>query len=352
MGRKAKGGWDLRRYGGSDIWYVRFRHKGQDRKLSTGTRDRGEALVEAQRVYERVTTEQDNLRRRNATLVDLVSQWLDDVEPELAVGTWERYEEQWRVHLLPHFGTMSAITPGACDAYVRRRLTQVRAETVKRELSALRRFLDWCVRGGVLAVAPDVRSPPKRALGTDASPKHHVELSREQVLAILAELPERTSKGNPARAFFTVMWETALRYRTLACLEVPKHYRPGKREIAITADIDKARYARTIPITDAAARALNSVLSEGADGLVFGSVDYRTMLHTACLAAGLSEHDARHVGYHEFRHAAAMDLGSRVTDLTALAFLLGHKSVTTTAKYVRGREAGARRALQARESER
>jgi hypothetical protein len=31
-----------------------------------------------------------------------------------------------------------------------------------------------------------------------------------------------------------------------------------------------------------------------------------------------------------------MDLGSRDTDVTALAFLAGHKRVTTTAQYVRG----------------
>ena len=35
--------------------------------------------------------------------------------------------------------------------------------------------------------------------------------------------------------------------------------------------------------------------------------------------------------------------------LTALAFIAGHKNVTTTAKYVRGREEGARRALEARD---
>lgn len=43
-----------------------------------------------------------------------------------------------------------------------------------------------------------------------------------------------------------------------------------------------------------------------------------------------------------------MDVGSTCTDLTALAYLAGHKHVTTTAQYVRGRKEGAAEALASR----
>ena len=71
-----------------------------------------------------------------------------------------------------------------------------------------------------------------------------------------------------------------------------------------------------------------------------------TPLQRAGADAGLPDDEATQLSYHDFSHAGLMDLGSRVTDVNALAFLAGHKSVTTTAQYVRGREAGARRALE------
>lgn len=71
-------------------------------------------------------------------------------------------------------------------------------------------------------------------------------------------------------------------------------------------------------------------------------------LQVAAVRAGIPEADAKHIGYHEIRHAMLMDVGSTSTDLTALAYLAGHKHVTTTAKYVRGRKEGAADALAAR----
>ncbi len=73
-------------------------------------------------------------------------------------------------------------------------------------------------------------------------------------------------------------------------------------------------------------------------------------MRQAALAAGFSEADARHIGYHEWRHAALMDLGASCTDLTAIAYIAGHKQVTTTAKYVRGRMEGAADALASRQA--
>lgn len=42
--------------------------------------------------------------------------------------------------------------------------------------------------------------------------------------------------------------------------------------------------------------------------------------------------------------------GASTTDLTAIAYIAGHKHIVTTAKYVRGREEGAADALAARQT--
>lgn len=88
----------------------------------------------------------------------------------------------------------------------------------------------------------------------------------------------------------------------------------------------------------------------GTPGLIFGRHQYRHTLRQAALRAGFSEADARHIGYHEIRHAALMDLGASTTDLTAIAYIAGYKHIVTTAKYVRGREEGAADALAARQT--
>jgi integrase len=329
---------------------VRFRHAGIRHKITTGERTRAKAQVEAAKLYAEHTAAGRTPAPRGA-LADLVAAWLTSRESEIAEETLGMYEDHWRVHLLPYFRSVDAITARTVDTYISHRLTMVKRKTVVKELSSLRQFMGYLERQGIIARAPEVRSPAKRAIGTEASPRQHIPLSAEQVEAILAELPETTRRtgtggGLPARAFFTVMWETALRFSTLNRIRAPFDYRKGSTTLRIRSEVDKARYARTLPLSPRAREALDAVCPE--EGVIFGRHQYRHTLRQAALRAGFSEADARHIGYHEIRHAALMDLGASTTDLTAIAYIAGHKHIVTTAKYVRGREEGAADALAAR----
>ena len=66
----------------------------------------------------------------------------------------------------------------------------------------------------------------------------------------------------------------------------PGDYRKGRDSLRVRPEIDKARYGRTIPISEAATEALDSVYPEDG-GLLFGVVDYRTLLQRAGADAGL-----------------------------------------------------------------
>ena len=78
----------------------------------------------------------------------------------------------------------------------------------------------------------------------------------------------------------------------------------------------------------------------------------RHALLAAAKAAGLSEERAHHLSYHDFRHASLTHMASDSTDLVGMAFLAGHKHITTTAQYVHSHQKAAERALEARERRR
>jgi site-specific recombinase XerC len=147
------------------------------------------------------------------------------------------------------------------------------------------------------------------------------------------------------RAFYTVMWETGLRTGTIARLSVPEHYEPGRSALSVTDAIDKVRFGRELPLTSRARDVLDAVSPRR--GLVFGDRNLVGQLRRAARAAGLSDERARRVSNHHLRHARATHLASRSDNLVGVAFLLGHKHLTTTAIYARPRERAAREVIAA-----
>jgi integrase len=139
------------------------------------------------------------------------------------------------------------------------------------------------------------------------------------------------------------MWETGLRRSTVRRLSVPEHFTRGRAELRITKDIDKARYARVIPITPAAQAELDALAPKR--GRVFDSVDYRHTLKKAALAAGLDESRAKRLGSHTLRHARTTHLLDSGASLTGTAYLMGHLHVSTTDRYAHAKRRAAEEAL-------
>lgn len=333
------------------VYFVRFRAHGRRRNLTTGTADPREAQARAAAIY----AEDLSGRRRAPTSVtrtpleELLTAWLASASAEVdetTADTWERYAA---VFFVPFFRDTVHLTEATIADYARQRLRKVRATTVRKELSALRSFLSWCVEQGHMAEAPAVRSIPKRATGTPAAEQRRIDLTPELAEAIIAALPERTAKGNRARAFYAFMWETGLRRSTLWALRAPDDYQPGRQTLRIRKEADKSRYERELPLSPAARQVLDAVCPEV--GAIFPRVDYRGTLRVAAEAAGLSEDDAKHVSAHDFRHAMLTHLGGMpATNLLGMAYLAGHKHVSTTAVYMHAAQEAAERALAAREA--
>ena len=330
---------------------VTFRLSAQRRSdLSTRARDLAGAKVEAARIYaETISGRRLETRTRNLKELDvLFAEWLTQIESEIAPETWKTYRGYCTNHLLPYFESADRITASSAEDYSRMRLREVTRPTVAKELSALRNFLSWAERRDEIDEAPLVRNPPRRSTGTafkgGKRDKVRVTLTNEQAEAIVAHLPERTPvAGYPIQALFTVIWDTSLRIGTMWRLEVPKHYKRGDDVLRISENIDKSRYARSVPLTPRARRTLDAICPE--QGLIFRRFEYRRVLVQAARKVLATEHEARHLSAHDFRHAALTHMAAVGSDLTAIGHIAGHKNATTTALYVHNSEAAARRAV-------
>lgn len=338
----------------NQTFILRFRHGGRQYKLSTRTRDPGRAQIEAARLFAEVVSRQRSNGREliPAPALDaLFARWLVDIESEIDESTWSQYKMYARVHWLPFFAHLDQLSETGAEDYYRARLRRVRRTTVVKELSAMRRFLRWCRKRGFVAEVPEIPSPPRRATGVDYDggkrKKVRVDLSPDEVEAVLAELPERTKRGHPARAFFTVMYETTLRRGTLTALRAPHDYARGGETLVVREEADKARYGRELPLSRRARQVLDAVVPDV--GRIFEAIDYRHALKHAALRAGLSQHRARHLSNHDWRHAALTHLGCTTTNLAGMAYLAGHKQVTTTARYVHADQAAAASVLESRD---
>ncbi len=346
MGRQSQG-WRLRRPARKGGPYtVRFSHAGRQREFSTGKCDPEEAAREAARIYAEVVSGRRAEGRVASSPLDLLfAEWLADVEAHLHETTSAQYFMYVEKHFLPFFKRLDAITTGGLADYQRHRLRKVTRVTLKKERSALRGFLNWCVEQGHLEEPPRFPILPRKAQGNRRHERRTVDLTEADVEGIIAQLPERVSHAGKPKAFYTVMWETGLRTATLQRLRVPDDYKPGDTELRIPDAKDKARFGRVLPLSPRARAALDAASPE--IGLIFGKHEHRQVLRSAARRAGLPEDKVEFLSNHDFRHARTTFLAERTDNLPGVAFLLGHKHLTTTDRYVRRRRKAAEDVLRA-----
>lgn len=292
-------------------------------------------------------------------LETLTGKWLEDIGSTIDPETADLYRLHMRTHLCPHFGNdPHAIRSSAVAEYGRLRLRVVKRTTLQKERSTLRGFLAWCEEQGYLVEPVEIPKLPRKATGTAFATRRRGKatvLTPEECEQLIVMLPQwsRPRAGQPSfpvRARFIVAYETALRPATLDALSVPEHYSRGAETLVITDEIDKARFGRTLPLTAAARGALDSVCRVGRTGLLFGEHDYRWQLRKAAKAIGLPAHKLRTFCAYDLRHNRLTELAEG-GNLTGVAYLAGHKRVTTTSIYVRpGLRAGERALDQAERS--
>ncbi len=357
MGRTAEG-WKLWCDKKTGIYHARFRHQGTRYTPSLGTRDAVEAAARAPAIYADVVAGRwqpsPGVGAKPDPLDELVALWLTDYRAGRPGKTADAYELQWSTHLGPFFEwDFARLTRASFKAYQTKRLGEVTRKTLTKELSALNVFLTWLVETERIdeEAKPIIPKLPRGALGTkhkQGRKKRRAELSPEQATALLCTLPERVAvrkkRGESiwCRPYFVVLYETGLRPDTVATLRVPEHWRPGAHELDLAAEHDKGRFERGVPLTSDALEALERVAAElpPEGGLLFGAHDFRRQLELAADEWALPP-----VTPYDLRHDRATHLLDGGAPLGGVAYLLGHRRVTTTATYAKPTRRAAEKAL-------
>lgn len=345
MGRQAEG-WKLHTKRG--WFYVHFTYERFPYRIALRTRDRRAAQEAAAKAYTDVASGRLRPIRRQPgvlrDLAELLDEWLESKRTSIDVDFFPQLESYARL-FVERFGSLDRITEASASTFGLDRLGEALRTTILRELSYLRQFLAWCVLHGALSTSPVVPKLPPKAKGTRTGPQRAkaVHISEAEAKAIIALLPEdsKTIDGRkwPLRARFAFMWETALRPGTLARLRVPDHWRPGSKHLEIADEDDKARWGRPVDLTPEAVRLLRQVAP--AEGLIFGAHEYAKALKKAAIEV-LGPVRGKSFAPYDFRHGRAMERLDEHAPMRGVSYMLGHKRVSTTDKYLApDRRAGA-----------
>ena len=123
----------------------------------------------------------------------------------------------------PSSEVIDGVTPKDVDRFVRtQEHSGLAAATVRRRLSALRRFFDWCTAEGIAATNPArhgrVRRPMSDAADSNASASTET-LTREEAERFVNSFDGGTKRGRRDRALVLTALHCALRRSELAALD-------------------------------------------------------------------------------------------------------------------------------------
>lgn len=344
MGRGTQG-WRVRRRPGQAVYKVVFWSPADRRQveLSTGETEPRRAAERAAQLFAEAQRSKRRFGRGSSCVAPLSTSeagvtWLKSQIGLLDSKTLETYSIYLESHLAPAFPSLLDIAPLSVKEYSAERLKVVRAQTVRHELACLRCLVRWAVERRLLADEPLIPSLPRGAQGVQFATRRRAkpdELSRGEVEAFLAALPNETSRLGPVRPRFVLEYEMALRPSTLDRLSVPEHWRPGQTWLVLDASALKTRRPSRKPLTERAIQALE--MAYQGPGLLFGEHDYREVVEKAAKAALAPEKAALFAAAH-LRSAAITHLLDAGAPLTAAQAFADHKHATTTDRYVRASE--------------
>jgi integrase len=269
--------------------------------------------------------------------------------------TWGKLTNRW----LNFFAATHHINEAMCERYMLTRLREVLSQTVVGELSTLTIFIRWLHAQGELPEVVKVPTVPPRSLGTPSKMpgrKAAFAVSPDECRRMIDLLPvmskgSSNAKPYPVRARFIVAYATSLRPTTLHKLRAGIHHTKGAELVTLTRDVDKARFAREVPLIEEAQKAFDSVYPKEHGGLLFGDHDYRGYVKRAAIKV-LGLERGRNFNAAHFRSACITHLLEDTDNVAGAQWMAGHLRMSTTARYVKTSLRAGKAAVEVAEAKR
>jgi len=316
-------------------WYLDYRAHGRRLREKVGP-DKGLALRalavrQAQIVQERF---QLPTRRTIPTFKEFAVRYMQYAKANKRGFRNEKYRIEG---LVRRFGSRRLSELSAWDAeklkVERSRKDGAAPATINRELGNLKHMMTMAIEWGYLEKNPFARV---RLMRVPRRPER--VLSREEERLLLAAC--ETVRGDYLKATVVLALHTGMRKGEILALEWPQADFPHR---TISIHNAKSRYGeRRIPMNDLVYNLLWQLYEQrNGDGLVFPNHrkpgdrigDHKMGFWKAVKKAGI-----RHIRFHDLRHTFATRLVRAGTDLITVQHLLGHASITMTARYAHALE--------------
>ena len=214
------------------------------------------------------------------------------------------------------------------------------AASLRRKVSAIKKFTTWCHTHGYFAVDPGSRL--RAPAGDKALPR---VMGRSHMADLLELLEKRADSGDPVairdHAIIEVLYATGIRVSELVGL-TPGSIDQGSLTLRV---IGKGNKERVVPIGIPAMRALQHYLEKARPLLAEGKDTVEVFVNTRGHALGVRSvyqvvaalladiPGSGPMGPHTLRHTAATHLLDGGADLRSVQELLGHASLGTTQIY-------------------
>lgn len=261
-----------------------------------------------------------------------------------SAGTRRIYRRYARALLTSCFGTSnpdwSAVTASVVTDFARTQTARLSRSACRAPLTATRAFLRFLITVGALPPGVDGAVPTVRQWKQAPLPP---ALSGEDIQRVLASVDETSVAGARDRAVLLLLTRLGLRASDVAALTVDAiDWRNGHLRLGP----GKNRRERLLPLPVEVGTALVAVLRSrpptAPRGVLFLRARPPVRPLSASTVTGIAQRALRRadltvprLGAHVFRHAAATQWVQRGVSMKAVADLLGHADLETTAIYAK-----------------
>lgn len=325
----------LKKREGSPFWWARFKVRGKEHFISTRTTLRRDAeKIERERRAE-LESAQPAPKQAKAEhgLADVAGLDIDrataeGVQPEVITRA---YHQNWK-QLTSFFGADASpqvVTERTLLHYVlHRKKVGVRGQTIRRELTTLKRGLKLAKRAGWLLDYPE--NWPK--VKSDAPNVNQAGKLRDpaDVQAWLNKLPAE-AKDEALFAIFTALRATELKRVRYEWIEKAPKGSPTPALLRMPPEATKGKYERVVGLSAEAVVIAERAKGRGPhdDGTLFGPETRRNAYRRASAALGIYPI----VTLRDLRHSHGSLALANGADLKALMSSMGHKDLDMAARY-------------------